>query len=106
MNGCQSTASVGDSLQKVVYRGGELLDPLALKAGDDVVVVEAGGVEPVEQALHVVDVSLEQRLDAAVILEGADRMGSSLAADVCVGRARRLTAGTTRSPLAPSRGSR
>jgi electron transfer flavoprotein alpha/beta subunit len=38
----------------------ELFDPLALKSGDEVVVVDAGGEQQVEELIRVLQVGLER----------------------------------------------
>jgi hypothetical protein len=52
----------------------ELLDTFALERGDDVVVVDAGGVQLPEHLLRGVELRFKPSFDAAVILEGDDRL--------------------------------
>ena len=56
-------------VEQSVDRRDELLNPLALERRDDVVVVDASGVEPVEQGLRLVEIGLEPRLDPAMVLK-------------------------------------
>jgi hypothetical protein len=64
----------GDAVENLIDRGDELLNALALERGDDVVVVDADGVELVEQVLRLVEIRLEPKLDPTVVLEGANRL--------------------------------
>ena len=63
-----------DAVEELVERVAELLDALLLEHAHDVVVVDAGAAQIVEELACRVDV-LRQRLgDDAVILEGPDRL--------------------------------
>lgn len=57
-----------DALKKVGEGGDEFVDPLALELGDDVLVIDTGDVQLVEQILRL-RVTLEPQRNAAA---GAD----------------------------------
>ena len=64
----------GDAFEEVVECGVELLDAFSLEGGDDVVVVDAGGMQLPEYLLRSLEFRLEPAFDAAVILKGGDRL--------------------------------
>ena len=68
------TALRANLFEQPVDRPDELLDALTLEGRDDVVVIDADGVELVEQVLRLLEIRLEPQLDSAVVLERADRL--------------------------------
>src|SRR6202022_2134648 len=71
--GNELVALGSDAVDQLLERAGELLHPFALERGYHVVVVDPGLSELLQCATGAVDVPLERRLDAAVILERLDR---------------------------------
>jgi hypothetical protein len=69
--GRQVASLVTDAIQQFAEGCNELLNALTLERRDDIVVVDADGVELVEQVLRLVEIRLEPQLDPAVVLEGA-----------------------------------
>ena len=63
-----------DAVEQLVERVGELLDALLLERLGDVVEVDAGQRELVEERPRLVDPLLERRRDRAVVLERLDRL--------------------------------
>ena len=63
-----------DALEKLGERGCELVDAFPFERGDDVGVVDTGLFELIEEASCLVQALREGLADAAVILEGADRL--------------------------------
>ena len=61
-----------NAFEEVVECSLELLDAFALEGGDDVVVVDADGVQVREYLLGSLEFRLEPAVDAAVVLKGGD----------------------------------
>src|SRR5207245_11343427 len=71
-NACLVTR-LDNLFQKLSEGSAELIDPLALESGDDVVVVDAGRVQLVEEVIRVLQVGLER---LAQQVRGLERRGS------------------------------
>src|SRR5207248_3319399 len=63
-----------DPLEQLLERIGELLDAFLLERVGDVVVVDPGPGQLVEQASRLVEALVERRRDGAVVLERLDRL--------------------------------
>src|SRR5688500_17675245 len=72
--GRQVASPLTDELQQRVEGGNELLNALTLERCDDIVVVDADGIELVEQVLPLVEIRLKPQLDPAMVLEGTNRL--------------------------------
>src|SRR5439155_27333534 len=63
-----------DPAEQLLEGIGELLHALLLERGDDVLVLDAGLRQLIEQLPRLAEALLERQLDLAVILEGDDRL--------------------------------